>query len=129
MTNQDTNFGALLRRERQAKKLGLREMAKKIGVSATYLSKVERLESPPPTEEKVRAISQIIGYDPDLLLAMAGRIPSDVSNIIKRKPIQMAGLLRTTGDLGDDEIARLVETAKNEKMKEPPNGFAPKTER
>ena len=35
-------FGAFIRREREAKEIGLREMAKKIGVSPTYLSKVER---------------------------------------------------------------------------------------
>jgi transcriptional regulator with XRE-family HTH domain len=33
------------------------EMAKKIGVSPTYLSKVERDEVPPPAEDKVRKIA------------------------------------------------------------------------
>ena len=37
-------FGAFVRREREAKEIGLREMAKMIGV--TYLSKVERDEFP-----------------------------------------------------------------------------------
>ena len=46
-------FGALIRRERAAKDIGLREMAKMIGVSPTYLSKVERNEFPPPAEDKV----------------------------------------------------------------------------
>ena len=31
-------FGATVRREREKSEIGLREMAKKIGVSATYLS-------------------------------------------------------------------------------------------
>jgi transcriptional regulator with XRE-family HTH domain len=48
-------FGAFVRRERQAKEIGLREMAKMIGVSPTYLSKVERDEFPPPVEDKVKA--------------------------------------------------------------------------
>jgi HTH-type transcriptional regulator, competence development regulator len=38
-------FGALVRREREAKEIGLREMAKMIGFSPTYLSKVERVSS------------------------------------------------------------------------------------
>jgi transcriptional regulator with XRE-family HTH domain len=37
-------FGAFVRREREAKEIGLREMAKMIGVSPTYLSKIERGE-------------------------------------------------------------------------------------
>ena len=40
-------FGATVRREREKLLIGLREMAKKIGVSPTYLSKVERDEFPP----------------------------------------------------------------------------------
>jgi transcriptional regulator with XRE-family HTH domain len=49
-------------------------MAKKTGVSPTYLSKVERDEFTPPTEDKVRSIAQIIECDPDELPAMAGRV-------------------------------------------------------
>ena len=59
------SFGALVRREREAKEIGLREMAKKIGVSPTYLSKIERGEFDPPAEDKVRKIAEIIGRDPD----------------------------------------------------------------
>jgi HTH-type transcriptional regulator, competence development regulator len=53
-------------------------------LSPTYLSKVERDEFTPPTEVKVRAIAQIIECDPDELLAMAGRVPSDLADIIKQ---------------------------------------------
>ena len=68
-------FGALLRREREAKEIGLREMAKMIGVSPTYLSKVERDDFPPPAEDKVRRIAEILKRDPDELLALAGACP------------------------------------------------------
>ena len=51
-------FGAFVRREREAKEIGLREMAKMIGVSPTYLSKVERDEFAPPAEDKVRKIAR-----------------------------------------------------------------------
>ena len=53
MVSGREKFGAFIRREREAKEDGLREMAKKIGVSPTYLSKVERDEFPPPAEDKV----------------------------------------------------------------------------
>ena len=92
-------FGAFVRREREAKEIGLREMAKMIGVSPTYLSKIERDEFPPPVEHKVRAIAKIINCDADELLARAGRVSSDLSDIIKRRPIELAALLRTTKGL------------------------------
>src|SRR6266851_7706101 len=92
-------FGAFIRREREGKEIGLREMAKMIGVSPTYLSKVERDEFPPPAEDKVRKIAEIIGCDADELLARAGRVSSDLSEIIKQRPRELAALLRTTKGL------------------------------
>jgi transcriptional regulator with XRE-family HTH domain len=77
-------FGKFVLRAREAKDIGLREMAEMIGVSPTYLSKVERDEFAPPTEDKVKAIAHIIGCDVDELLARAGRVASDLSDIIKR---------------------------------------------
>ena len=44
MSSDRDRFGAFIRREREAKEIGLREMAKIIRVSPTYLSKVERDE-------------------------------------------------------------------------------------
>src|ERR1700722_17609170 len=104
----EKNWGFMRRgREREAKEIGLREMAKKVGVSPTYMSKVERDEFAPPAEDKVKAIAQIIGCDVDELLARAGRVASDLSDIIKRHPVELAALLRTTKGLTTEDIARL----------------------
>lgn len=111
MTTGREKFGAFIRREREAQEIGLREMAKKIGVSPTYLSKVERDEFAPPTEDKVRAIAKIIECDPDELLAMAGRVPSDLAEIIKRHPVEMSALLRTANGLSAEDLARLSREA------------------
>src|SRR4051812_20490108 len=100
-------FGAFIRREREAKEIGLREMAKMIGVSPTYLSKIERDEFPPPAEDRVKAIAKIIDCDADDLMARAGRVSTEFSDIIKRHPVQMAALLRTTKGLTADDICRL----------------------
>ncbi len=113
----DEKFGAFVRQRREEKKIGLREMAKKIGVSPTYLSKVERDEFTPPTEDKVCAIAQIIECDPDELLAMAGRVPSDLAEIIKRRPVELAALLRTTKGLSADDITRLARQAEKAKAR------------
>jgi len=110
-------FGEFVRRAREAKDIGLREMAKMIGVSPTYLSKVERDEFAPPAEDKVKAIAQIIGCDVDELLARAGRVASDLSDIIKRHPVELAALLRTTKGLTTDDIAKLARNAQKAKDK------------
>ena len=82
-----------------------------IGVSPTYLSKVERDEFTPPTEQKVRAIALILQCSADELLAMAGRVPADLADIIKRHPVEMSKLLRTANGLSPKAIAQLAKRA------------------
>lgn len=110
-------FGAFIRREREEREIGLREMAKMIGVSPTYMSKVERDEFSPPTEDKVRSIARILECDPDELLAMAGRMPSDLAEIIKRQPVEMSALLRTASGLSPEDLAKLSRNAVKTKGK------------
>ena len=117
MATEREKFGALVRREREAKEIGLRELAKMIRVSPTYLSKIERDEFPPPAEDKVKAIAKIIEWDADDLLARAGRVSSDISDIIRRQPVALAALLRTTQGLKAEDIARLAREAQKVKDK------------
>ena len=111
-------FGAFIRREREAKGLSLRDMAKKIKVSPTFLSKVET-EDWKPGEEKLRKIAEVIGCDPDDLLAQAGRVPTELSEIIKQSPHrhQMTALLRTAKGFTAEEMEKLVIQAQKIKQK------------
>jgi transcriptional regulator with XRE-family HTH domain len=117
MIRSKESFGTLVRREREAREIGLREMAKMIGVSPTYLSKVERDEFPPPAEDRVKAIAKIIGRDADELLALAGRVASDLAEIIKRNPREMATFLRAANGLTAEEMAGLARKAQKAKDK------------
>jgi transcriptional regulator with XRE-family HTH domain len=110
-------FGATVRREREKLEIGLREFAKMIGVSPTYQSKVERDEFPPPAADKVRAIAKIIKRDPDELLALAGRVSSDLTDIIKRHPREMATFLRAAKSLTAEDIEHLARQAQKAKDK------------
>ena len=111
----DEKFGAFIRARREAKEIGLREMAKMIGVSPTYMSKVERDEFSPPAEDKVRLIAEVIDCDVDELLARAGKVASDLSEIIKRNPVELAALLRTTNGLSADDIQRIARNVQKAK--------------
>ncbi len=110
-------FGPTVRREREKLDISLRAFAKKVGVSPTYLSKVERDEFPPPAEDKVRKIAEIFGSDVDELLALAGKVSSDLSEIIRERPRELAALLRTTKGLTADDVARLAREANKAKDK------------
>lgn len=82
-----------------------------IVVSPAYLSKVERGEVPPPVEEKVRSIAEVLDCDPDQLLALADRVASDLTDIIKSHPRELAVLLRSSNEIGWSEFKKRVEHA------------------
>jgi transcriptional regulator with XRE-family HTH domain len=88
------SFGAMLRYRREAAGIGMRELARKVGISASYLSKIEHDEFRPPAEDVVVAIARELQIDPDILLAHAGRVATDVLELIKQQPVAMAKLVR-----------------------------------
>jgi len=112
---EERRFGETVRQLRQAKNLGLREFAKQVGISPTYLSKIERDEFNPPAEEKVRAIAKALGQDEDEMLALAGKVSSDLPEIIRSRPREMAMFLRTVTHLTDEEIRTIIERARKRK--------------
>lgn len=118
MSDEAGSFGATVRRLREEQKIGLRKFAQVVGMSPTYLSKVERDEFKPPTEEKVRAIAKALSQDPDELLALAGRVASDLTDIIQRHPREMATFLRAANGLSAEEVRGLAEEALRRKKEE-----------
>lgn len=86
MRNQE-KLGRRLKRVRLAREWSLRETAGKLGISPTYLSRVENcLEPSPPTEKMIRALAEVLDDDFDELMQLAGRVPEDVERLIKADP-------------------------------------------
>lgn len=95
-----TEFGKFIR-DRRINHLGvtLRGFSVMIGVSPTYVSKIERGEFDPPSEGLVKRMAERLGVNKDVLLAMAGRVDSELQEIIRRNPVEMAELIRYTNGL------------------------------
>jgi HTH-type transcriptional regulator, competence development regulator len=108
---EEERFGARVRRLREHRQIGLRQFARMIGVSATYLSKVERDELPPPAEDRVKEMARLLDQDADEMLALAGKVASDLSEIIRRRPREMASFLRTASGLSGQELQQLTKRA------------------
>jgi len=115
--DEKQRFGAFIRHKREEMKLGVREMAKMIGISPAYLSKCERDEFDPPIEERIRKIAEILQCNAEELIARAGRVPADLLTLIKRHPLEMAALLRMTRDMSAQDINWLANEAKKLKEK------------
>jgi len=109
----ETSFGDLVRTAREAlrakdRRFSLRQVAMRIGVEPAYLSKVERGRTAPPSEATIRRLAEDLDQDPDVLLALAGKVSSDLQAAIRKRPRLFADLIRQLNDAPDHAILRLV---------------------
>lgn len=113
-------FGPYVRRRREAlvendPRFTVRQVAARIGVEPSYLSKVERGEEAPPSEPRIRAIAEELGEDPDVLLALAGKVSADLQAIILRRPALMAEIIRELKRLPANAVVRIVRQVRDGK--------------
>jgi len=107
------SFGDFLRQRREAKRttdpsFSVRRVAASIGVEPSYLSKIERDEQPPPSEETIVALARELDEDPDILLALAGKVSKELQAIIRKRPQLFAQLIRQLKNMPDHAVLRLV---------------------
>ena len=108
-----THFGdvARVRRERLRRtdrRFSLRQVALRIGIEPAYLSKIERNDVAPPSEATTVRLARELGEDPDVFLAMAGKVSSDLQAIIRKRPKLFAELIRQVKEAPDHAILRVV---------------------
>ena len=106
-------FGTFIRNRREElrkndREFSVRKVAARIGVEPSYLSKVERGEQPPPSEAKIVALAEVLDEDPDVLLAMAGKVSGDLQAAICRRPRAFAQLIRELDDLPDETVHQVA---------------------
>lgn len=106
-------FGKHIRKRREvlreeSRDYSVRKVAGRIGLEPAYLSKIEREEVAPPSEAKIRALAEDLSEDADVLLAMAGKVSSDLQEIIRRRPALFAELIRQMKSMPDDAILRIA---------------------
>ncbi len=106
-------FGQYVRGRRDALKAkdprySVRQVAQRIGVEPAYLSKIERDEVSPPSEAKIRALAEELNEESDVLLAMAGKVSSDLLEIIRKRPQLFADLIRQLKSMPNHAILRIA---------------------
>ena len=108
-----TTFGCFVRERRESlrendPKFSIRRVAQCMGIQPSYLSRVERGEVAPPSEETTRKLANELGEDPDVLLALAGKVSSDLQDGIRKRPELFAEVIRKFMKMPDDEVLRRV---------------------
>ena len=110
---QADSFGAFLRQRREAlreddPRYSLRQVAERVGIQPSYLSQVERDRVPPPGEETMVRLARELGLDPDVLLALGGKVSSDLKEAIRKRPRLFAELIRAVREMPDEAALRVV---------------------
>ena len=106
-------YGQYIRQQRELlkaddRRYSVRQVAQRIGLEAAYLSKIERDEVAPPSEAKVRALAEDMGEDSDVMLAMAGKVSSDLLEIIRKRPRLFGDLIRELKATPDHAVLRIA---------------------
>ncbi len=102
-----TTIGQRIREIRKSRNLTQRELADRVGINFTYLSRVEndRLDDEQtPREETLQRIAKALDADPDELLLLARRIPDSYRDRILSHP----GVFRKLLNLSDSDLEDLV---------------------
>ncbi|MBV9127943.1 MAG: helix-turn-helix domain-containing protein [Verrucomicrobia bacterium] len=93
----------------------LRQLARRVGIEPSYLSKIERGTQPPPGEGVIRRLAAELGEDPDVLLALAGKVSADLQAIIRARPQLFAQLLRELKKMPDHAVLRVAREVRDGK--------------
>ena len=101
-----SELGQLIRKRREALRMGLRELARRVEKSPAFIVAIELDKSQPGVaEDTLRDIARELGLDGDLLVTVAGKTPEDVT---PKTTLEVA-LYRRIGDLSEEQQARLLE--------------------
>ena len=115
-------FGSYIRSLRIKNNIGQRELAKKIGVAASYLNDMEKNKRTAPRVDLIKKLSILLKADLNLLNDLAGNskktLAPDIIDIVENNP-KAVSILRTIRDykLNDNEIEALEKKITNSTTK------------
>ena len=110
----EKTFGKLLRELRRSRNISQRELANKVGVDFTYISKLENDRLPPPAADTIQKISETLEVPGDLLLLQSGKISSDITEVLSSNPDALKFMFEVKAmNLTNTEWQNLTNNLKN----------------
>jgi HTH-type transcriptional regulator, competence development regulator len=102
----EESFGQRIQRLRRSRGLTQRQVALQLGIDFTYLSKLENDRGEPPGEDTIRGLAALLETDEEMLLAMAGKVPTGLRDRA-RDDIEFARFLRRLPSIPDAEMQEI----------------------
>lgn len=100
------SLGDRIRSARITAGMSLRDLAKALDKSPSYISDIEN-DRRVPAEQLLKDMSRLLHLEFDDLMAMAGRLGKATERKLRRSPA-LGMLLRTASSMTNEEIARLL---------------------
>jgi transcriptional regulator with XRE-family HTH domain len=115
-------FGKILKQSRLKARMGLREVAGRVGISPGYLSDLENEKVPPPSEKVILEMEAVLGVNKGELLKAASKVDPELSDYVAHEP-KAADFLRMAKEQGYrngdwDKLTQLVRIMELGKGKE-----------
>jgi len=104
-------FGKRIQTLRRERGLTQRQVAADLSIDFTYLSKLENDRGEPPGEQTVRKLAETLDTDEEELLALAGKVPSELRRRAQRD-VEFARLLRRLPDASDQQLQAIYRQLK-----------------
>ncbi len=101
-------FGEKIRQLRKAKELSQRDLASKVKVNFTYISKIENEKldfGDYPSEELILKLARVLDADADDLLILAEKIPES----LKKRVMERPDVFRKLASLDNESLDKLLE--------------------
>lgn len=111
-------LGQRLRAAREAKGLSLREVAKQADISPTALSFLETDQADSKRrgvtvkEETLVALAGVLGEKPITLMALAGKMPRELQDIVLSHPEEFELLIRRLKGVSRNGVVKVAEVAR-----------------
>ena len=121
-SNYSLTFGAYIRDLRIKNEIGQRELAKKVGLAASYLNDIEKDKRSAPKNQVIKKISDILKADLNILNDLAGNskksLPPDIIDFVEKNP-KVISLIRSlkNNNLNDDELEKIETSINKNKTK------------
>jgi transcriptional regulator with XRE-family HTH domain len=105
-----SGFGRYLRDRRQGAGLSQRQLAGRLGIDFTYLSKLENGHEEPPSHDTLLRLATELGVPASHMLARAGKVPAELRKRASEDP-EFAFLVQQLPKMPQQSLRRFLKAA------------------